>query len=524
LRLDCRLTNGNIVTMDPARPAARELGVWRGRIVGLDEAVSALPADRVIDLDGATVLPGFIDPHVHLAWTGFEAGNASIAGRGTPAEALEVIAEAVAGSPPGEWVDVVGYDQRPLGRHLTAAELDAISLGRRVFVFHQSGHACVVNTPVLELLPGVPHESGLLAESGMAAARAVRRPYSVGSLCTAIERAGRTCLSEGITAVAEAGIAGGMVGNSAVEAVAYQRLCEAGRLPVRVALMVAADVLHPVAAHLSDDLVRGLDLGLRTGFGGDRLSLGALKIFTDGGMMARTAALTQPYNGLGHTGELFADPEVIAAQVLDGHRAGWQLAIHAIGDRAIDVALDALEAAHRVHPRSDARHRIEHAGLVRPDQLPRLAGAAVTVVVQPNFLWYLGDDYAAIMGAERTEWLYRARAFLDHGIPLSASSDRPVTPGAPLRAIQFLVERQTSAGQLIGPAERIGIDEALHAYTVGAAFACRRENDLGTLTSGKHADFVVLSDDPRRVDVSRIADIGIVATVVAGDVAYGSLS
>jgi predicted amidohydrolase YtcJ len=517
--LDLRLTNGNLVTMDPARPDARELGVWRGRIFGLDEEIAGLPARQVVDLGGATVLPGFIDPHVHLAWTGFEMGWVSIAGRTTPAAALEVIAAAAADTPPGEWVDVVGYDQRGLGRHLTAAELDAISLGRKVFVYHQSGHACVVNTPVLALLPGVPHESGLLAESGMAAARAVRRPYSVDSLSTAIQRAGRICLTEGVTAVAEAGIGGGMVGNSAVEAAAYQRLSETGRLPVRVQLMVAADVLHPVAAHPADGIARAMDLGLRTGFGGDRLSLGALKIFTDGGMMARTAALTEPYTGLDHTGQLFDDPAVFAGVVLDGHRAGWQLAIHAIGDRAVDLALDALDAAQRAHPRPGARHRIEHAGLVRPDQLTRFAGTVA--VIQPNFLWYLGDDYATILGPGRAPWLYRARAFLDHGIPLAASSDRPVTPGAPLRAIQTLVDRLTAGGAPIGPAERITVDEALRAYTIGAAFACRREHELGSLTPGKHADLVVLSEDPRSAEA--ISDISVLATLVAGELAHGDL-
>jgi predicted amidohydrolase YtcJ len=519
--LDLRLTNGNLVTLDPARPHALELGVWRGRIFGLDEEIAGLPARRTIDLGGATVLPGFIDPHVHLAWTGFETGWVSIAGRTTPEAALEVIAAAVADAPPGEWVDIVGYDQRSLGRHLTAAELDAISLGRKVFVYHQSGHACVVNTPVLALLPGVPHESGLLAESGMAAARAVRRPYSVDSLSTAIQRAGRICLTEGITAVAEAGIGGGMVGNSAVEAAAYQRLSEAGRLPLRVQLMVAADVLHEIGAHPADGITRGMDLGLRTGFGGDRLSLGALKIFTDGGMMARTAALTEPYTGLDHAGQFFDDPAAFAGLVLDGHRAGWQLAIHAIGDRAVDLALDALDAAQRADSRPDARHRVEHAGLVRPDQLARFAGTGAVAVIQPNFLWYLGDDYATILGPGRAPWLYRAGAFLDHGISLAASSDRPVTPGAPLRAIQVLVDRLTAAGAPIGPAERLTVDEALRAYTIGAAFVSRREHELGSLTTGKHADLVVLSEDPRSAE--SIADISVLATVVAGDLAHGSL-
>lgn len=510
--LDLRLVNANVITMDPAHPSAREIGIWRGRIFSLDGEV---PAAEVIDLHGATVLPGFIDAHVHLAWTGLEEGGASIAGLSSTSDALAVIGTAASARSPGEWVDVHGYDQRVLGRHLTAAELDSVSLGRKVFLIHQSGHACVVNSAVLDLAE-LDHQDGLLAESGMAAVRALRRPYSVSELSEAIERAGRTCLSEGVTAAAEAGIAGGLVSHSAVELAAYQSLVDADRLPIRVQVMIAADLLHAVGAHPSDGIARGLDLGLRTGFGGDRLSVGAVKIFTDGGMMARTAALSSPYVGLDHSGDLFTDPSVINGYVLDAHRAGWRLAIHAIGDRAVDVALDALSLVD-----GPIRPRIEHAGLVRPDQLPRFKSVGAIAVVQPNFLWYLGDDYATIMGPARADWLYRGHSFLDHGIPLVGSSDRPVTSGAPLRAIQFMTERRTSSGAPLGPDEAISVDDALRAYTVNAAYACGWESDLGSITPGKHADLVILGEDPRAA--VPIADIPILATLVAGKLAFGTL-
>jgi predicted amidohydrolase YtcJ len=523
--LDLLLVNGSVITMDPAHPSARAVGVWNGRIVGVDDAVTGLPAARVVDLHGATVLPGFIDAHVHLAWAGLEDGAPSVTACVTVADALAVIGAACANRPAGEWVDVHGYDQRRLGRHLTAAELDRIALGRKVFLVHQSGHACVVNSAVLELLPaGVSHEDGLLAESGMAAVRSVRRPYSADELAGAIVRVGRTCLSEGVTAAAEAGIGGGLVSHSAVEIEAYQRLHDTGRLPIRVQLMVAADLLHPVGAHPADGIARGLDLGLRTGFGGDWLSIGALKIFTDGGMMARTAALTEPYRGLDHGGQLYTDPEVIHGYVLDAHRAGWQLAMHAIGDRAVDLTLDALAAAQRAHPRADARHRIEHAGLVRPDQLSRFAATGAIAVVQPNFLWYFGDDYRSIMGDERVPWLYRGRSFLTNGIRLAGSSDRPVTAGNPLRAIQFMATRVSSTGLAVGPDEAIGVTDALRAYTIDAAYACHRESTLGSVSAGKHADFVVLADNPLSVDASRIGGIEVVATLVAGEMVHGSLS
>ncbi|RSS20106.1 amidohydrolase [Streptomyces sp. WAC05458] len=516
--LCARLTNARFLTMDPGRPVAHDLGVWRGRIVGLDEAVTSLPAREVVDLQGATVLPGFIDAHVHLAWTGLKQGTPSIAGCTRVEDVLARVAQAVTQKEsPGAWVSIAGYDQRALGRHLTAAELDEVSHGHKLYLMHDSGHGCVVNSAVLDLLPaGTPYENGFLAEGAMGAARALRLPYAQEELAEAIGRAARTCLAEGVTACAEAGVGGALLGHSPVELGAYQLARDRGLLPLRVQLMVAADTLHPVAAHDADGIPRALDLGLRTGFGDDRLSVGALKVFTDGGMMARTAALTAPYEGLGHAGQLQDDPEVLTDTIVDGHLAGWQLAVHAIGDRAADVALDALERAQRLRPRPDARHRVEHAGLIRPDQLPRFARLGVRAVVQPNFLRYFGDDYAAIMGEERAPWLYRGRAFLDHGIPLVGSSDRPVTDGSPLRAVQFMVERASESGLLIGPEEAVTVAEALHAYTLAGAHACHWEDDLGSLTPGKRADLVVLGDDPTRVDTSRIGDIEVVATYVDG--------
>ncbi|MEI5522298.1 amidohydrolase [Streptomyces brasiliscabiei] len=525
--LSTRITNAHVVTMDPDRPAAREIGIWRGRIVGLDEDVAGLAAHRTLDLGGATVLPGFIDAHVHLAWAGLKAKAPSVAPSRGADDVLRVVADAVAQAPAGGWVDFGGYDQRTLDRPLTAADLDAVSAGRKVYLGHLSGHACLVNSAVLSGLPAeVARPDGFLAEGSMGAALRTRPPHSLTDLASAIEHAARVCRSEGITGAAEAGVGARLFGHSPIEGAAYQLAHASGRLPLRVRLMVAADALRPVAANAEDTTSRAIDLGLRTGFGDGALSLGALKIFTDGGMMARTAALTSPYlsadgsGAPGGSGQLMHEPETLESTIVEGHLAGWQLAVHAIGDRALDVALDALEKAQKLKPRPEARHRVEHAGLVRPDQLPRLAALGVTVVIQPSFLRHYGDDYATIMGEERAGWLYRGRGFLDHGVPVAGSSDRPVADGAPLRAIRFMVERASESGRLIGPAETVTVEEALRAYTVEAARACHWETDAGSLTPGKRADLVVLGDDPRRVDVSRIGDIEVVRTFVEGEDEY----
>ncbi|MFD9903303.1 amidohydrolase [Streptomyces sp. NPDC059063] len=517
--LSARITNARVVTMDPARPTARELGIWQGRVVGLDDDVAGLGARRVIDLGGATVLPGFIDSHVHLIWAGLKAQAPSVAPSRRVDDILKAVADAVAARPAGSWVTLGGYDQRALDRPLTAKELDAVSAGRKVYLGHVSGHACLVNTAVLDLLP--PHinavSDGFLAEDDMGAVLRLRPPHTLTELADAIAHSARVCRSEGITACAEAGIGSELFAHSPIEGAAFQLAHESGRLPVRVQLMVAADALRPVDAADEDTTERAFGVGLRTGFGEGRLSIGALKVFTDGGMMARTAALTEPYVGSDAAGQLQTDRQSLKETIVEGHRAGWQLAVHAIGDRAVDVALDALETAQRVHPRPDARHRVEHAGLVRPDQLPRFAALNATAVVQPSFLRHFGDDYAAIMGPERAPWMYRGRGFLDHGVRLAGSSDRPVADGAPLRAIQFMVERASASGALIGPKEAVTVEEALRAYTADAAYACHWEDSAGTLTPGKRADLVVLGDDPTRVDPSRIGDIEVVDTFVEGE-------
>lgn len=533
--LDVRIENANVVTMDPDRPAASTVGIWAGRIVGLDEQVAGLPALRTVDMRGATVLPGFVDSHTHLAAEGFDQSSVDVSAATSVDEVLATIAAAAAATPTG-WIDVAGYDQRKLPRHLDRHDLDRAAPGRRVIAAHISGHAVVVSSAVIAQFPGdaaavdgIERDSGgtptgLLYERATGIARQLRLPLSVAELTDAIAAATRTCAGQGITGAVEAGVGATAIGFSPVEVAAYQAARASGRLPIRVQLMVSADALHPITAHADDPIRSGIDLGLLTGFGDDHLGLGAIKIFTDGGVMVRTAALTSPYEGTDNCGMLAQPAEEITQIVRDGHAAGWQLAIHAIGDRAIDLALDAIDAAQHEHPRPDARHRIEHCGITRDDQLDRLARLGVIASIQPCFLVDNSEDYAAVLGAQRQHWQYRGRSFLDRGVAIAGSSDRPLGAGSPLVGIQYMVQRRSLRGTVTGPGEELTVDEALASYTSGAAFAAHRERDFGSITTRKHADLTVLADDPRRVDPDAIAKIAVVATVVGGQVVHGELS
>lgn len=528
--IDLVVENGTILTMDPARPVAGRLGIWRGLVFGLDDDLEGVTARRTVDLGGRTVLPGFVDAHVHLVWSGQDERATDLRGADDVAAVLARLEVAALAAPDGAWVDAVGYDQRPLGRHLTRHDLDTVAHGRRFLLVHTSGHGQLVDSATLAEIPepgtgwpigtvrdehGAP--TGLFLEEATELVAALRTPYPIEDLVESVATGAERCARQGVTSVAEAGIGGGLTGRSPVEAVAYRHALDQGRLPVRVRLMVVWDALRPVAGHAADGATATLPLGLATGFGDDRLALGAMKAWLDGGMMARTAALTEPYLVPEVTsGDLAGRLDDIAATAVAAHAGGWQLALHAIGDRAIDAALDIIERAQRETPRPEARHRIEHAGLVRPDQLPRLAAAGVTAVVQPTFLHAFGDDYARIMGEHRADWLYRGRGFLDAGVALAGSSDRPVADSAPLRAIEFMVTRRSSSGATIGDGEAVTVEEALHAYTVGAARACGIEAIAGSLEVGKAADLVVLGADPRTADPHTLADIEIVTTVLGG--------
>jgi len=536
--LDLKLTNARIRTVDDDRPAATALGVFAGRIAGLDGDIAGLPARTTVDCGGAVVVPGFGDAHNHMAWFGQSLSEVALEEAATLDEVYAAVARRAAGTPDGAWIVGSGYDDTVLGAHPDRTGLDRASGGRPVWLKHRSGHMCAVSSAVLEAAgaataavpdpeggvivrdpAGTP--TGLLQERAQELVTALVMPYPAADLAEAIGRASQVYAAEGLTHVTEAGIGRGLIGRTPVEAAAYQLARERGLLRTRVQLMVAADNMHPLHGHPDDGIETGIDLGLRTGFGDDRLSLGPMKIWLDGSLIGRTAAVTEPFCDHGRgTGVYQNDPEEMRALVVAAHRAGWRVAAHAIGDDAVDLALDAFEEAQRALPRPDARHRIEHAGVVRPDQLPRLAAAGAVPVPQPHFLYTVGDTMAAALGPSRRDWLYRHRSFLDHGLRVPGSSDRPVAPGAPLLGMASMVDRLSSGGTVLSPDERVPAETALRAYTLDAAWAARDEHRRGSLTPGKLADLVVLDRDP--VTEGPIESVRVLATLLGGACVHGA--
>jgi predicted amidohydrolase YtcJ len=533
---DLLLANARVLTMDPARPRAEWVAVTAGRIAAVGSGSPGFRAREMADLRGATLLPGFHDAHNHMAWFGLSLAEVDLRpeAAGSLDQLYAAITERAQATAPGEWVIGAGYDQNKLAAHPGRDALDRAAPGRRVWLRHTSGHMCVVSSAVLADLglhdrareiPGgkvitdaAGRPTGLLQERAQQLVGELVHPYPVSVLAEAIDRAGQRYLSEGLTSVTEAGIGGGWIGHTPAELAAYQAARDAGWLRVRVELMVASDVLHPLAAHRDDNLEVGLDLGIRTGFGDDWLRIGAMKIFTDGSLIGRTAAMHDDYaDAPGNRGYLQADAAELAAAIVAAHRSGWQVATHAIGDAAIDLALDSYADAQRRYPRPDARHRIEHFSVSRPDHVSRVAELGVIPVPQGRFATEIGDGLLAAIGPARHGWLYRQRSLLAAGVTLPGSSDRPVVAGAPLLGVHDMVNRQTAAGAPFNPAEAITPAQALLAYTSGSAYASHAEGSRGRLAPGMLADLVVLSEDPTAVSPARIAGIEVLATFVDGE-------
>ena len=536
MRPDLILDNATIITMDPNRPRAGSLAISGARIVAVGNAGqfdgAAAP---VVDLGGRTVVPGFNDAHNHMAAYGAALNEVPLHAGAVHSieEIVAAIGERAAVTPAGVWVLGTGYDDNKLAerRHPTRAELDAVSPDKPVLLNHTSGHFCVVNTAAMRLarIGEVPvpeggvvavdadgQPTGLLEEQAQTLARALLHPRPVADLVANLGAASDQYLEEGVTSCQEAGV-GGILGTSEpLELAAYQQARRSGVLRVRVTLMPAVETLHTSDHHADDAEPFALDLGLHSGFGDEWLRFGPVKIFADGSLIGRTAAMFEDFEGEpGNRGYFQMEEAKLHDLIFRAHRSGWQVATHAIGDRAVSSVLDAYAEAQRLVPRDDPRHRIEHCGMCRADDVARIAELGVIPVPQARFISEIGDGMARAVGDRRPD-CYRQRSFLDAGVVVPGSSDRPVVNGAPLLGVHDLVNQRTGDGHPFNPHEALTPEEALRAYTLSSAYATFDEADKGSLEVGKLADLVVLDRDPTTIDPATIAETEVLATMVGG--------
>lgn len=532
MKFDLLVKNARVLTVDQQDRVVDGFVVHSGRIFSVGD-VGDVRAKRELDLDGAVVIPGLIDAHNHMAWFGLGLSEIDLGPVQSVQEVYDLVEEQARNTQNGEFICGTGYYHERLGGHPDITELDRAARGHPVWLKHGSGHLAFVNTAMLKLsglLDGsaqIPlggravrdargSFTGLLEERAQNLVVDLVSPYSVEKLSNALADASVIYAREGLTHVTEAGIGGGWIGKSPIELAAYARSVSDGRLKVRAQLMPTVDALHDLHAHPDDNTEFGLDLGICSGFGDERLRIGPMKIWVDGGLASRTAHVYEPFCDHGGHGYFQNDPEEMRRRLLQAHASGWRVAAHAIGDRAIDFVLDVIEEAQRAHPRPEVRHRIEHAAYVRAEQLTRMAALGITPVPQAHFIHDLGETMLAALGPDRSRTLYRHRSFLNAGLRVPGSSDRPVAAGSPLRGMQSMVQRLTDVGNCIGPEERVDPWTALRAYTIDAAWVAGEERELGSIEAGKRADFVVLADDPIAVDPSDIGSIEVLATYLGG--------
>jgi predicted amidohydrolase YtcJ len=526
---DLLLVNGRIRTMDVVNPEVSAVAIRMGRVVyaGDDAGAKAIAAcgSPVIDLAGRTATPGLNDAHAHPMGVGFALLDLDLSPErhAAIADLQALVREAVAARPAGTWILGRGYDDARLaeGRHPTRADLDVVAPDHPVVLIRMCHHIGAANSAALRLAGitrGTPdpadglfdrdehgEPTGVLREGALAVVRAQMPEPDEDAMMAALEAGGHEFLRQGVTSTVEAGI------RDRREMRAYQRLSEVGRLPVRTYLMMMLD-------ETLDDLV---SLGIRTGFGNEWVRIGPAKLFSDGSIGGRTARMHAPYEGEpDNVGLWMMPPDELKAKVRRAHDAGFQVGIHAIGDAAIDLVLDAYEAAQAATPRPDPRHRVEHCSIVDDRILGRIHDIGAVPIPGTSFLRHFRDTYVNNLGEWRIGQAYGMRSFARFGITAAASSDAPVVPVNTLAGVQTMVTRRDILGRPCNPEEAISLEDALRAYTVNGAFASFEEGIKGTLRPGMLGDVTVFETDLFSIDPDELTTTRVDFTVIAGEVAY----
>ncbi len=526
---DLILTGGRVLTAREDMPETAAVAVRNGRIlrVGSDEEVLACRTrdTRVIDLCGRSLIPGVVESHNHMRH-GVMQDVVDCSPRAVKSidDIKSKIARRAKESEPGEWIVARGYDQTKLAeeRHPTRWDLDEVAPENSVLLIRTCGHVSVANSRALEAVgvadddPDPPAGSmdrhrgrltGVLREMAQQplkkqAMRVSRERWRRGHPITA-----RYYHQFGITSSHD------LSGDDANMISTMIEASRDGDLPLRVYFCVRERGHVQVGAN-------AMRAGLITGLGDEWIRLGPYKITMDGSIGGATAAMRDPYINEQHRGTAYLEQEELDDLVGRIHTAGYQLAVHAIGDRAIDMTLDAVERAIARHPRQNHRHRIEHCGIMDTVLLERMANLEMVAAPQPPFVYYLGDSYVTNLGMERVRHIYPFRSYINHEIPACYGSDYPVVDINPLVGIYAAVTRRTERETELGAEEVVSIHEAIRGYTYWGAYASFEEDIKGTLTPGKLADMCVLSDDILAVETEAIRDIKVDLTIVGGHIVY----
>jgi predicted amidohydrolase YtcJ len=533
---DLVLTNGRIYTVDNARPIVSALAVGSGRVlfVGSDAEARALaaPSTRVIDLHGATVVPGIVDAHAHLLGLGNTLRRVNLAGSTSYQEVIDRVRAWAKDVRPGEWILGRGWDQnRWVDKQFPTHEaLSRAFPTNPVVLTRIDGHALLANAKAMELAgitPASAEPSGgrilKLASGSPSGVFIDNAEELIGRAIPAATRAEtRRAILAAIDECNRWGLTGIHDPGEDAETIAiYEELAKAGNYNLRNYVMLSdpGEPTSPAALN-NPYLRRGPQSALYDG----HLWIRAIKLYADGALGSRGAALLAPYSDdPTNSGLLLSPPGHIRAWAETGLRRGFQVNVHAIGDRGNRIVLDAFDSALRTVPKADHRFRIEHVQVLSPQDIPRFARLGVIPSMQATHQTSDMRWAEARIGPERIRGAYAWRSLLSTGVVIPNGTDFPVEDVNPLLTFHAAVTRQDPTNSPPGgwyPEQRMTREEALQSMTIWPAYAGFQESMLGSLTPGKYADFVVLDRDIMRVPDTEILGTRVISTWIGGKPVY----
>ena len=523
---DTVLYNGHLITVDRARPRAQAVAITGDRFfaVGTDAEIRALArrGTRSIDLEGKTVVPGFIDAHSHPAVAGRMHLRQVDCDLRSISAIQKAIRERARRTRAGDWVLGFKYDDTKTaeGRFLTRDDLDAATRDHPVHISHRGGHSAYVSSLALERA-GVTEETPdppggrferdpvtrrltgrVLERADETFERVIPNTYTRDDYRAGVKLISRMMAKTGVTSAHDAY-------GAPDDLRAYQDAYEAGELSTRIYCLIGYTNLdHMIAA------------GVRTGLGNEWVRIGAMKATCDGSISERTARLSAPYIGRPKDyGILVADVDELYPIARKAHETGWQIGTHANGDVAIDLVLGIYERLQRELPRRDPRFRIEHCTVITDGLVRRIRALGAIPTPFSTYVYFHGEKMREY-GAERLNSMFALRSFLDAGVRVTQASDYPPGPFEPMMALQSSVTRTDMRGTVWGPRQRITVEEAIRVGTLHGAYASFEERVKGSIEAGKLADLVVLGRDPLREDPSSLITIPVERTMVGGRWVY----
>jgi predicted amidohydrolase YtcJ len=520
------VVNARIWTGNPRQPWADAIAVRGDRIAAVGSAAEVRKMtdahSRVVDAHGALMTPGFNDAHVHFTSAAIGLSSVKLRDASTPAEFIARIRAFAATLPRGAWIVNGDWDHTRWGGELPTRQwIDSVTPNNPVWVNRLDGHMGLANSAALaaaHITASTPEvDGGHIVRDATGAPTGILKDNAQGLLDSVVPDAPPEvmdrALDAGMRYLAEQGVTSVQNMGSWWDLAVFERAHHAGRLRTRIYAAV------PLASW-----ERLRDTVQARGRGDEWVRIGALKGFVDGSLGSHTAAMLRPFDDApADSGLLVSSPESLYARTSGADRAGLHVMVHAIGDRAIRIQLDNYERVERENGPADRRFRIEHAQHIAPADLPRFASLGVIASMQPYHEMDDGRWAEPIIGHERSLTTYAFRSLLDSGAHLAFGSDWSVAPPTPIEGIYGAVTRETLDGKHPGgwiPEQKITVEQALRAYTSGAAYASFEEKIKGTLERGKLADFVIIDRDLTRIPPAEIRDAHVRMTVVGGRVVY----